>query len=75
MTTNPLRFIWKNFTSVLIAIALAITVWVSAVIANDPNEERTILRGDVTVAGSEIFNFPRIDLYFRIRDFFVSHSR
>jgi YbbR domain-containing protein len=40
MTSNPFRFIWRNISSVLLAIALSITVWVSAVIANDPNEDR-----------------------------------
>jgi YbbR domain-containing protein len=42
MTSNPFRFLWKNISSVLIAVALAITVWVSAVIANDPNVERDL---------------------------------
>jgi YbbR domain-containing protein len=42
MTTNPLRFLVKNINSILLASALAISVWVSAVIASDPNEERDL---------------------------------
>ena len=39
MVTNPLRFIWKNKGTVLLAFVLAVAVWISAVIASDPNEE------------------------------------
>lgn len=42
MTSNPLTFLIKNFNSILLALALAISVWVSAVIASDPNEERDV---------------------------------
>lgn len=42
MTSNPFRFLWRNIGSVLLAIALSIAVWVSAVIASDPNVERDL---------------------------------
>ncbi len=42
MTTNPLTYLIKNFNSILLALALAISVWVSAVIASDPNEQRDL---------------------------------
>ncbi|MGD8456205.1 MAG: CdaR family protein [Anaerolineales bacterium] len=47
MTPNPLRFIWKNISSVLLAVALSIAVWVSAVIASDPNEERALAQNPI----------------------------
>jgi YbbR domain-containing protein len=42
MTTNPLSFLVKNINSIILALALAISVWVSAVIASDPNEEKDL---------------------------------
>jgi len=42
MNVNPFRFLVKNTSSILLALALAISVWVSAVIASDPNEERDL---------------------------------
>ncbi len=35
-----LRSIWKNIPTFLLALALAITIWISAVTENDPTEER-----------------------------------
>lgn len=37
---QALRFAAKNLTTLLLAVALAIAVWVSAVSENDPNERR-----------------------------------
>lgn len=36
---NPLRFLWNNRDTLLLAFFLAVAVWVSAVLANDPNRE------------------------------------
>ena len=36
-----LRWLAKNFGTLLTAFILAVIVWVSAVIASDPNEEHT----------------------------------
>ena len=36
---NPFRFLWKNRDTLLLAFLLAAAVWVSAVIASDPNRE------------------------------------
>jgi YbbR domain-containing protein len=40
--TNPFEFLWKNRDTLLLAILLAIAVWVSAVYATDPNQEQTV---------------------------------
>lgn len=37
-----LRWIWNNISSLLLALVLALTVWVAAVTAEDPLEERTM---------------------------------
>jgi YbbR domain-containing protein len=37
-----LRWLWRNLSSLLLALVLAITVWVAAVSAEDPVEERTL---------------------------------
>lgn len=37
-----LRWIWANISSLLLALVLALTVWVAAVSAEDPLEERTV---------------------------------
>ncbi len=34
------RFIWGNLSSLILAFALAFAVWISAVVAADPNEQR-----------------------------------
>jgi hypothetical protein len=39
-----LRWLAKNFGTILTAFILAIIVWVSAVIASDPNEEHVLAR-------------------------------
>ena len=54
---NPFLFLWQNRDTFLLAILLAVAVWVSAVYANDPNQEQVIEPGvalDVT-GGSEAF--------------------
>ena len=35
-----LRSLWENIGTLLLALALAFAVWISAVVAADPNEER-----------------------------------
>lgn len=39
-----LSLLWKNLGSFFLALALSIAVWISAVVANDPNEVRTYPR-------------------------------
>jgi YbbR domain-containing protein len=41
---NPLRVFFKYLPSLLLAFALAVAVWISAVTAADPNEERVFPR-------------------------------
>jgi YbbR domain-containing protein len=41
---NPLRVIFKYLPSFILAFALAVAVWISAVTAADPNEERVYPR-------------------------------
>jgi YbbR domain-containing protein len=41
---DVLRWIGKNFSSLLLAFALALVVWVSAVTASDPNQEQVFTR-------------------------------
>lgn len=41
---NILRYLWRNLGTILTAFALSIAVWVSAVLAEDPNEERVYPR-------------------------------
>jgi len=38
---NPFRWVINNFSILILAIVLALVVWVSAVITADPNEEQT----------------------------------
>ena len=38
------RFLWENLGSLFLAFALAFAVWISAVVAADPNEERSLPR-------------------------------
>ncbi len=40
MLTRIWKFIWKNIGSLVLAFALAFAVWISAVVAADPNEQR-----------------------------------
>lgn len=42
---NPFRIIWNNRDTLLLAFLLSVAVWVSAVIASDPNREDTIEGG------------------------------
>jgi YbbR domain-containing protein len=44
MPSIPLRWLAKNFGTLLIAFILAVIVWVSAVVASDPNEENVLGR-------------------------------
>ena len=44
MPRLPLRWLAKNFGTLLTAFVLAVIVWVSAVVASDPNEESTLAR-------------------------------
>lgn len=39
---NPFLFLWHNRDTFLLAILLAVAVWVSAVYANDPNQEGVV---------------------------------
>lgn len=39
-----LRWLAKNLGTLLIAFVLAVIVWVSAVVASDPNEEHILAR-------------------------------
>ena len=39
MLANSLRWLGRNLGTLLLAFALALTVWVSSTIAADPNEE------------------------------------
>ena len=40
MIAKGLRILWRNLATIITALVLAVTVWVSAVVAADPNEER-----------------------------------
>jgi YbbR domain-containing protein len=44
MQLTPLRWLVKNVGTLLLALILAVIVWLSAVVAADPNEERTLAR-------------------------------
>ena len=44
MLMGPIRWLGRNLSSLLLAFVLAVVVWVSAVVAADPNEERVYLR-------------------------------
>jgi YbbR domain-containing protein len=39
MLTRPFKFLFRNWETLLLAFLLSIAVWVSAVVASDPNEE------------------------------------
>ncbi len=41
MLLAPLRWLARNLSTLLLAFLLAVVVWVTAVISNDPNEEAT----------------------------------
>lgn len=45
---NPFRAFWRNRETLLLALLLAIAVWVSAVFANDPNMDE-LVSGDVSL--------------------------
>jgi YbbR domain-containing protein len=49
-----LRWLWENFSSLLLAFVLALTVWVAAVSAEDPVQERTM----TTPVPIELRNIP-----------------
>lgn len=42
MIMSLLRRFWRNFGSLLLAFILAVVVWVSAVMASDPNQEQNL---------------------------------
>ena len=44
MSMLPLRWLAKNFGTLLTAFILAVIVWVSSVVASDPNEENLLAR-------------------------------
>lgn len=44
MSGVPLRWLAKNIGTLLTAFILAVIVWVSAVVASDPNEENVLVR-------------------------------
>ena len=44
MPSAPLRWLGRNLSTLLMAFILAVVVWVSAILAVDPNEERTYPR-------------------------------
>ena len=44
MSGKPLRWLAKNIGTLLTAFILAVIVWVSAVVASDPNEENVLAR-------------------------------
>lgn len=46
--TNPFRALWRNRETLLLALLLAMAVWVSAVFANDPNVD-DVVSGDVNL--------------------------
>lgn len=46
--TNPFKALWRNRETLLLALLLALAVWVSAVFANDPNVD-DLVSGDVTL--------------------------
>ncbi len=53
---TPVRLIVKYLPSFILAFALAVAVWISAVTAADPNEERIYphpIEGNVNWAGFE----------------------
>ena len=53
---NPVRVFLKYLPSFILAFALAVAVWISAVTAADPNEEKIYprqLKGGVNRAGFE----------------------
>jgi YbbR domain-containing protein len=39
MLTDLVRFLWRNVGTLLFAFALALTVWISSVVTDNPNEE------------------------------------
>lgn len=43
MIANPFRYLWRNWETILLAFILAVAVWISAVLASDPNEEKALL--------------------------------
>ncbi|MGA9531124.1 MAG: CdaR family protein [Anaerolineales bacterium] len=49
-----LRWLWENISSLLLALVLALTVWVAAVSAEDPVQERTM----ATAVPIELRNVP-----------------
>lgn len=51
MNRGPLQWLVRNFRTLFLAFGLALVVWVSSVIAADPNEERTITNVPLEVVG------------------------
>jgi YbbR domain-containing protein len=64
MKPTPLRWLIKNVGTLLLAFILAVIVWISAVVAADPNEEHILARG-VTIefvgqsAGLQLMGSPQ----------------
>ena len=44
MSVNPLHWLSRNLSTIILAFLLAVVVWVSAVLTSDPNEERIFTR-------------------------------
>lgn len=54
MRISPIRWLGKNLSTLLLAFVLAVVVWVSAVVAADPNEERVYPRAvELEVIGKD----------------------
>lgn len=51
MLLKPFHWIVKNIRTLLLSFLLALVVWVSAVTAADPNEERTFSGVSLEVVG------------------------
>jgi YbbR domain-containing protein len=50
MVMNVIQWLSKNLSTIILALLLAVVVWVSAVLTADPNEERTFSR-NLSVVG------------------------
>lgn len=53
MITNLSRYLWQNRETLLLSFLLAMAVWVSAELANDPNKEDPLANVPLRVVGLE----------------------
>lgn len=51
MINNPFRYLWRNRETLLLSFLLAIAVWVSAELANDPNKEDPLANVPLRLVG------------------------